>query len=277
MKLLFHFLLLIIFLSGLSSTASATGFPAGKNNTTLINGLFYYHANAFWDINRNLSYYDEEGYYNSLSYRVYVEHGFSTNLTGIFSAPYTCGSFQNLSFAENRCSFGDLEAGFAYRFYYPKEDFMLSAKVLFLYPAYDSSTSPVPGFGYTGIEGSLVAAGGLLLGNTGAFYQISGGFRSYFETDIWQWIYSVNAGMGLANNLELLLELSGRWSNSGEVTFNPQNIFINTNFDFHKVSAGLLWMIRPASVGILGQVYLDYSGSQVAKGRSASLSLLLIL
>lgn len=271
-----RYLVLIVLFTSFTSAIHATGFPAGKNQTTLINGLFYYHANAFWDINRNLSRYDEEGYYHSLSYRVYIEHGLSLNMTGILSAPYSCASFQNLTFAEERCSFGDIEAGLAYRFYYPKQDFMLSAKVLLLLPAYESSPSPVPGYGYYGIDAQLVAAGDLIIGERAAFYQIGGGIRNYFDTDIWQWIYTASAGIGLVDNLQLLLELSGRWSESGEVTFNPQNIFINSNFDSHKAGAGLLWMIRPESVGILAQAYLDYSGSQVAKGRSGSISLLLI-
>lgn len=255
--------------------AHSTGFPQGKDRTMIINGLFYYHANAFWDINRNLSYYDEEGLYESLSYRVYIEHGLSTNLTAILSFPYTGAAFENLTFAESRRSAGDVEAGLAWRFWYPAEDFMLSARALLIWPAYDSSPSPVPGYGYTGLDFQLIAAGGVLIGQRGAFYSISGGFRTYFETDIFQWLYSVNAGTNLLRNLELLLELSGRWSESSDVSFTPQDVFINTNFDVHKAGIGLLWMIKPESVGLLGQLYRDYSGSRVAKGKAGSVSILL--
>lgn len=268
-------LLSLSLFSGLTERADATGFPQGRGNTMLINGIFYYEANAFWDVNRNLSYYDEDGLYQSLSYRIYLEHGFSTNLTGILIFPYSGAVYESLNFRESRRATGDIEAGFAWRFWYPAEDFMLSARALFIYPAYASSPSPVPGFGYKGLDFQLIAAGGFILGNRPAFYSISGGFRTYFETDIFQWLYSVNAGTEIARNLELLLELSGRWSDSSDVTFTPQDIFINTNFDLHKAGIGLLWMFRPNSAGLLGQIYADYYGKRVAKGRAASLSLVL--
>lgn len=241
----------------------------------LINSLFYYHANAFWDINRNLSRYDDEGYYNSLTYRVYIEHGISRNVTGILNFPYTKASFQNLDFSESRHSGGDIEAGLAWRFYERSEDFMLSARLLFIWPSYDTKSTPVPGFGYSGIDAQLIAAGGFMLGNREAFYAVSGGFRKYLGTNIYQWLYSIGGGFNLRDHLELLFELSGRWSESSDETFTPEDLLLNTNFDFHKAGIGLLWMVSPDNLGFLAQVYTDYSGSRVAKGKSASFAVIL--
>jgi hypothetical protein len=269
-------LMLIMLISG-AGTTMAGGFPKMPGEATIILGHYRYIADRFWDSNRDLQQYGFGGEYRSASTKLFVEYGIDGNLTLFGSLPYAVAVFENEFGSATSRTLTDAEAGARYRIRRgPDESYHVSLQATALVPLYKSGLNPVPGYRKTGLDLRIMLAGGFELGSRPAFYSADTGFRVYPGSDILQWVYAISGGFKLAGNWEFLYEFSGMASRSDSDVFTPENILLNTDFNFHKAGAGLFW--KPTDTyGIIANVYTDYLGRQSARGRAVNLSLLVFI
>lgn len=268
------YMLTLVFFALISSVVYA-GFPIGRGKHLLVPSYNLYQAKGYWDANGNYVDYTNSGKFVSHYFGLYGGVGLTEKLDFIGNINYTMQRKTETNFSEQNSSFGDATLGVQYllnSFDYYK---FLTVTGSFIIPLYqnDVAKQPYAGFQQVGGEVKLGFSGTNRERLKNTYYDINFGVRQFFNSEgPTQVFYDALFGVPLDDLNKLTFSFSGINSSSTQNTFNPNNLLLNREFSYFRLTMGYGRKINQ-NYQFFVNIFSDITGKNTGKGSGGSISL----
>lgn len=268
---LFSFVLITCFYQ----TAQA-GFPVNKGNWLLSPMYSHYSASNYWNDQRVVNAYPNNGIFTSHYFGLYGVFGVEKNLNFVFNVPYVVQSMSTSS--SQIASLGDATLGVSY--YFPNENpykhVSLTGSVIIplsqtvtTITSTNSNYLPPIGFQSLGVEAKLGFSGTNMNVLKNTYYDIEGGVRQYFATaGPSQAFFNATFGVPLDKDWKIAGTLGGVTSSSGNTSTTTTST-INRDYGYLRLTFAAGYTISPGT-SLWANVFTDVSGRSIGVGRGFS-------
>ncbi len=252
------------------------GFPIGKGRWLLVPTFNHYVANSYWDDNRSLHNFDNNGRFVSNYFGVYGGYGINRDWEFVFKVPFISNTYTSDVLIEPNSGIGDVNLGVCY--YLSHYDYYrhLSLTGTLIVPFYSNDTATYKhtllGNGSMGIEAKLGYAGTNQKFLKKTFYDLEVGIRQYFATEgPTQLFTNLTFGVPIDDSWKAAATLRGVTSSSPYGNRNSNFAFspLNREYDYlrFELAAGVK---ATRSTSIWLSVYTDIMGKHIGKGSGYS-------
>ncbi len=253
------------------------GFPIGKGRWMLVPTFNHYVATSYWDDNRTLHNFDNNGRFVSNYLGVYGGYGVNRDWEILFKVPFISNTYTSDSLIEPNSGIGDVNLGVCY--YLSHYDYMrhLSLTGTLIIPFYSNNAAiykhTLLGYGAMGLEAKLGYAGTNQKVLKKTFYDLEVGVRQYFATEgPTQLFTNLTFGVPIDESWKATATLRGVTSSSpyGNISSNFVASTVNREYDYlrFEVAAGVK-ATRSTSVWL--SIYTDLMGKHIGKGSGYSI------
>lgn len=254
---------------------SYAGFPIGRGKYLLVPSYNLYMAKGYWDGNGNYFAYSNAGRFTSHFFGLYGGIGIGERLDFVGNVSYVIQRKQETGLLQSNASLGDATFGLSYllnTFDYTK---FLTVTGSIIVPLYSNFANKVPFTGFQQVGGevklSYSGSNGERFSNT--YFDINLGIRQFFSPEGPTQIFGdALLGIPLDQDNKLTFQLSTIKSTSSQTVFNPNNLFLNRQFSFFRITAGYGRRIGQHHQ-IFFNIFTDVSGRNTGKGTGGAVSI----
>lgn len=269
------FLSLIIF-AVIVNTAFA-GFPIGRGKYLLVPSYNLYTTKGYWDASGTYVPFANGGRFASHYFGIYGGIGIGERLDFIGNISYIMQRKLETNLTQSNASFGDATLGLSYllnTFDYSK---FLNVTGSLIVPLYTNNVSKQPFTGFQQVGGeikfSYSGENGERFANT--YFDINLGVRQYFSPEGPTQVFGdALLGVPLDEDNKLTFQLASTKSSSTQtgLVLNPNNLFLNRQFNYFRMTAGYGRKISQ-KYQLFFTIFSDVSGRNTGKGGGGSISL----
>jgi protein XagA len=251
------------------------GFPIGRGKYLLVPSYNLYQAKGYWDKDRNYTAFSNNGKFSSHYFSIYGGFGISDKVDFVANLPYVIQRRQESNFVEQNSSFGDATVGLSYllnSFDYYK---FLTVTGSLIIPLYSNNSGKLPytGFQQVGAEVKLGFSGTNRERLRNTYYDVTAGLRQFFSSEgPTQLFLDALFGVPLDDLNKLTFSINAVNSTSSSNVFNPNNLFLNRQFSYFRLSTGYGRKIDQ-NYQIFFTIFSDITGKNTGKGGGGSISL----
>ena len=230
MKFFLSFIITLIF----TANCFATG-PVKRKRVQLIPTYSYSHSNNYFDKQGQITPLGNNTHYVSHYLGLYSTILLSKRLDLLANIPIMNQRLTTNGVLASKTGIGDISLGVAYHF--PSTDLtkFLTLKAVFIFPAYQNTTSPYLGYGEKAIQLGAIYS---LNPTEKTYLAVEGNYTRYLDevSGPTQYFISGTFGCNLNDFVYLTFNFSHQLSRSSDNSFNT-NLAINKDFVLGKLSA----------------------------------------
>lgn len=269
-------LLSLIVIALLVNTAYA-GFPIGRGKYLLVPSYNLYTTKGYWDAGGTYIPFSNGGRFASHYFGIYGGIGIGERLDFVGNISYIMQRKLETNLAQSNSSFGDASFGLSYllnTFDYSKFLTVTGSLIVPLYTN-DASKQPFTGFQQVGGEVKFTYSGSNGERYSNTYFDINLGVRQYFSPEGPTQVFGdALLGIPLDEDNKLTFQLASTKSSSTQtgLVLNPNNLFLNRQFNYFRLTAGYGRKISQ-KYQIFLSVFTDVNGRNTGKGGGGSISL----
>jgi len=269
-------LLSLIGIALLVNTAYA-GFPIGRGKYLLVPSYNLYTTKGYWDQAGTYIPFSNGGRFASHYFGIYGGVGIGERLDFVGNISYIMQRKLETNLAQSNASFGDASFGLSYllnTFDYSKFLTVTGSLIVPLYTN-DASKQPFTGFQQVGGEVRFTYSGSNGERYSNTYFDINLGVRQFFSPEGPTQIFGdALLGIPLDEDNKLTFQLASTKSTSTQtgLVLNPNNLFLNRQFNYFRLTAGYGRKISQ-KYQIFFSAFTDVNGRNTGKGGGGSISL----
>ncbi len=251
------------------------GFPIGRGKYLIVPSYNLYMAKGYWDANGNYFAYSNNGRFASHYFGLYGGIGIGEKLDFVGNISYVMQRKLETGSTQTNSSLGDASFGLSYllnTFDYSKFLTVTGSLIVPLY-SNDVNKTPYTGFQQVGGEVKFTYSGSNGERYSNTYFDINLGVRQYFSPEGPTQVFGdALLGIPLDEDNKLTFQLAGTKSTSTQTLFNPNNLFLNRQFNYFRLTAGYGRRISQ-NHQIFFTLFTDVSGRNTGKGGGGAISL----
>jgi hypothetical protein len=272
MKKVFCFIIIALLVNN-----AYAGFPIGRGKYLLVPSYNLYTTKGYWDASGTYIPFSNGGRFASHYFGIYGGIGIGERLDFVGNISYIMQRKLETNLTQSNSSFGDATFGLSYllnTFDYSKFLTVTGSLIVPLYTN-DASKQPFTGFQQVGGEVKFTFSGSNGERYSNTYFDINLGVRQFFSPEgPTQLFGDALLGIPLDEDNKLTFQLASTKSTSTQtgLVLNPNNLFLNRQFNYFRLTAGYGRKISQ-KYQIFFSVFTDVNGRNTGKGGGGAISL----